>query len=320
MKKKKNGETTMKNLKFNHFKKLLVGVVAITTLANATACGSNTGASTQSGSKEEKKTVITAETFGQPSPFIYSVDDEKDALYTTSDGVYLSGYDIAVLVELFKTKALEGYELDLKVSSNAIVDAQEGTVDFGVNNFSYNSDRAESFYFSYPYTKAKYAIVTPKGKELYSFAEIAKSGIPVETSAGNNVANALERWNEANPDNQIKIEYTSSDLTAQLQHIAEGTTIGIGDTPVWAAYRESYPELFETLSENVISDEEALLITEHSTSHFLLGKAGAHAKEYQKLLSEGIYELYKTGKLDELAKKYTGIEIVPDEADFEYLN
>lgn len=308
----------MKKFIFNNLKRLLVGVVTVATLANATACGSEVGA--KGSSEKGAKTVITAETFGQPSPFIYSVDDEKDALYTTSDGVHLSGYDIAVLVELFKTKALEGYELDLKVSSNAIVDAQEGTVDFGVNNFSYNSDRANSFYFSYPYTKAKYAIVTPKGKELYSFAEIAKSGIPVETSAGNNVANALERWNEANPDNQIKIKYTSSDLTAQLQHIADGTTIGIGDTPVWAAYRESYPELFENLSENVISDEEALLITEHSTSHLLFGKTGAHAKEYQKLLSEGIYELYKSGKLDELAAKYTGLEIVPDEADFEYLN
>ena len=291
-------------------KKIAAVLAATLTVASLAACSGKEG-----GGK-----VITAETFGKPSPFIYTVDKKEDALYTTSDGIYLSGYDIAVLVELFKTKALEGYTLDLKVSSNAIVDAQQGVVDFGVNNFSYNSDRAASFYFSYPYTKAKYAILTPKGKVLASFAEVAASGLPVETSAGNNVANALERWNAANPDKQIKIEYTSSDITAQLQHIAEGTHVGIGDTPVWQAYREAYPNIFENLTENILSDAEALLITEHSTSHLLFGKSGAHAKEYQKLLSEGIYELYKNGTLDALAKKYTGLDIVPSESDFEYLN
>ncbi len=298
-------------------KKNIVKVLA-TVLITALTVGSLTGC----GHKAEAagKKVITAETFGRPSPFIFSPEDPKDALYTTADGVALSGYDIAVLVELFKTKALEGYTLDLRVNSNTIVDAQQGTVDFGVNNFSYNVDRAESFYFSYPYTKAKYAILTNKGTVISSFAEIAAAGIPVETSAGNNVANALERWNEANPDKQITIEYTSADITDQLKHIAEGTHAGIGDTPVWAAYRESYPEIFANITETVISDEEALLITEHSTSHLLFGKTGAHAKEYQKLLSEGILELYKSGKLKELADKYTGIDIVPAESDFIYLN
>ncbi|MCR5279416.1 MAG: transporter substrate-binding domain-containing protein [Lachnospiraceae bacterium] len=299
-------------MKINKLIRTTAAALAVLALAATTACGSQVQAAS--------KKVITAETFGAPSPFIYSPEDPKDAIYTTAEGVGLSGYDIAVLVELFKTKALEGYTLDLRVNSNTIVDAQQGTVDFGVNNFSYNSDRAESFYFSYPYTKAKYAILTKNGTTISSFAEIAASGIPVETSAGNNVANALERWNEANPDKQINIEYTSADITAELQHIAEGTHVGIGDTPVWAAYRESYPELFANITETVISDEEALLITEHSTSHFLFGKTGAHAKEYQKLLSEGIYELYKNGTLKKLADRYTGIDIVPAESDFEYLN
>ncbi|MCR5822866.1 MAG: transporter substrate-binding domain-containing protein [Lachnospiraceae bacterium] len=291
-------------------KKISAVLVALASVASLTACSS----------KASDLKVIKAETFGKPSPFIYTVDKAEDALYTTSEGVYLSGYDIAVLVELFKTKALEGYTLDLVVSSNAIVDAQQGVVDFGVNNFSYNVDRAASFYFSYPYTKAKYAILTPKGKELSSFEAVAASGLPVETSAGNNVANALERWNAANPDKQIKIEYTSSDITAQLQHIAEGTYVGIGDTPVWQAYREAYPEIFAKLTENILSDEEALLITEHSTSHLLFGKTGPNAKEYQKLLSEGIYELYQNGTLERLAKQYTGLDIVPSASDFIYLN
>ena len=181
-------------------KRLTTGLVLAASVVSLAACGKG---------KSEGK-VITAETFGLPAPFIYSVDKAEDALYTTSEGVYLSGYDIAVLVAAFETEVLKDYTLDLKVSSNTLVDVQQGIVDFAVNNFSYNSDRAVSYYFSYPYTKAKYAILTKKGQELYSFKEIAASGLPVETSAGNNVANALERWNEANPDYQIKIEYSDN--------------------------------------------------------------------------------------------------------------
>ncbi|MCR4904133.1 MAG: transporter substrate-binding domain-containing protein [Butyrivibrio sp.] len=262
-------------------------------------------------SEEKEKIVITASTMGGPAPFIITNDDGS-----------FDGYDIAVLNALFELDSFKDYELDFKTSTSALVDAQQGLVDFSVNNWSYNEDRAESYYFSYPYTKARYSIVSAKGQPIDSFEALSESGIAVLGSAGGNTTNAVERWNENNPDKQIIIEYTSEDITAQLQKIAAGGFAAIGDDPVWAEYAASYPELFEGLEQTSLSNEETANITEHTTSHLLFGKNSPNAKEYQKLFSEGIKELYDNGTLQELSDKYIGstTSVVPDESDFEYLN
>lgn len=288
-------------------------LVALTTVLGVTLAGFTGFGSVVAFAEEEstEKIVITAETMGAPAPFIVTNDDDT-----------LDGYDIAVLNALFELDSFQDYELDLKISSSALTDAQQGIIDFTVNNWSYNSDRAESYYFSYPYTKARYSIITAKGEPISSFAELSESGIQVLGSAGGNTTNAIERWNEENPDQEINLTYTSEDITAQLQKIATGGFAALGDDPVWAEYREAYPELFESLEQTELSDEETANITEHSTSHLLFGKNGKNSKEYQQLFSEGIYELYQNGTLQELSDKYIGTStsVVPDESDFEYLN
>lgn len=302
-------------------KKTIQKLATLTTIAalgvfSLAGCGKAEPVNTNgTGSTEntviKEKTVIKAETFGLPAPFIVTQDDGS-----------LDGYDIAVLNALFELDSFQDYELDLQISKSALIDAQQGLIDFTVNNWSYNKDRAESYYFSYPYTKARYSIITAKGQPIDSFEKLAESGIAVFGSAGGNTTNALERWNENNPEKQIKIEYTSEDLTAQLQKIAAGGYAGIGDDPVWAEYEKAYPELFTKLEQTRLSDEETANITEHTTSHILFGKNAPHSKEYQKLFSEGIYELYKNGTLQKLSEQYIGstTSVVPDEKDFEYLN
>ncbi|WP_191014360.1 transporter substrate-binding domain-containing protein [Treponema zioleckii] len=269
------------------------------------------------------KKVITAETAGLPAPFIVTLDNEKDALYTTKDGVYLGGYDIAVLIEAFKTEYLKDYELDLRVTAfaTALTDAQQGVIDFTVNNWSYNDSRVESYYFSYPYTKTKYEIISTKGTSYQSFEEVAASGKKVQSSAGNNVANAIERWNEVNPSKKIILEYVESNTTQdQLQKIIDGDYVGIGDLPVYASYKTEFPALFAQIEETILSTENSNAITQHATSHLLFGKTSANSLKYQELFSKAIYSLYESGKIKELSEKYIGYDIVPDKEDFYYIN
>ena len=276
------------------------------------------------------KTPITIETMGLPAPFIITVEDEKDAVYTTKDGQYLTGYDIAVLVELFKLPSFANYELDLSINSNGLIDAQEGVIDATVNNWSYNKERAESYLFSYPYTKSRYSITASKGVEIHSFEELAESGLAVYGSAGGNTTNAIERWNDARTDGQAKInlEYTSVDITVELQDAINGKVVLIGDQPVILSWKQSYPAQFEQLTTTVLSDEEtAKNITAYNTSHILFGKTGKNSKEYQKLFSEGIKELYDNGTLEQLGKKYVAeplgddaVDVLPLESEFVYLN
>lgn len=309
-------------------KKELKKLVALTSvigvsIASFAGCGSQsastekenqTAATAQEAETKEEATekiVITASTAGLPAPFIITNDDGS-----------LDGYDIAVLRALFELDSFQNYELEINTSQSALVDAQQGLVDFTVNNWSYNEDRADSYYFSYPYTKARYSILTAKGDVIDSFEALADSDLKVLGSAGGNTTNAVERWNENNPDKQIDIEYTSEDLTAQIQKIAGGGYAEIGDDPVWAELRKAYPDLFEGLEQTELSDEQTANITEHTTSHLLFGKNTPNAKEYQQLFSEGIKELYENGTLQELSDKYIGssTSVVPDESDFVYLN
>ncbi|MBQ2557482.1 MAG: transporter substrate-binding domain-containing protein, partial [Lachnospiraceae bacterium] len=249
---------------------------------------------------------------------------------TTKDGVYLTGYDIAVLVELFKLPEFADYELDLTVSSNSLVDTQQGVIDATVNNWSYNKERAETFLFSFPYTKSRYTITSAAGTSISSFEELAESGLKIYGSAGGNTTNAIERWNDARKKGEKKIvlEYTSADITVQLEEAIEGKVALIHDQPVILKYKQAYPAQFEKLNITVLSDEEtATNITANNTSHILFGKTGSHAKEYQKLISEGIKTLYDNGTLAELGKKWIAqklgddsVSVLPLESDLTYLN
>lgn len=298
----------------NVLKKIL-GLGLLTTTVAATGVLSSCQGSS--------KTVITAETGGLPAPFIETLDSADGAIYTTKEGVYLAGYDIALITEVFKTDYFKDYELDLSVTAfaSALTDAQQGVVDFTINNWSYNDSRADSYYFSYPYTKTKYEIISKKGTSYSSFDEIAAAGKKVQSSAGNNVANAIERWNEANPDKKITLEYVEANTTQdQLQKIIDGDYVGIGDIPVYAAYKKEFPTLFSQIQETILTSENAEAITKHATSHLLFGKTSANALKYQELFSKAIYSLYKDGTLAELSQKYIGYDIVPEETDFYYIN
>ena len=298
----------------------ILSIVSTLVLAALAGCGKT----------ESDKKVITIETRGSPAPFLYTVDDAKDALYTTKDGVYLSGYDVAVLVELFKLPAFAGYELDLSVSSNALVDAQQGVIDATINNWSYNAERAESYLFSYPYTKSRYTITSKAGTSINSFEELADSGLIIYGGAGGNTTNAIERWNEKRTEGQSKInlQYTSVDITVQLQEAIEGKVALIHDQPVILKYKNAYPTQFESLNITVLSDNEtATNITANNTSHILFGKTGTHSREYQKLISEGIKTLFDNGTLAELGKKWiaevlgdSSVSVLPLESDLIYLN
>ena len=74
------------------------------------------------------------------------------------------------------------------------------------------------------------------------------------------------------------IEYTSADITVQLQEAIEGKVALIHDQPVILKYKTAYPAQFEQLNISVLSDEEtAANITANNTAHILFGKTGAHA-------------------------------------------
>lgn len=188
----------------------LVSIAAITVALGvlATGCAGGSGSSkSESKSSGGTKTVtVKAGTGANVKPYTYVGDDNET-----------TGYDVEVLKEVFDR--LDGYDLQIEVTDipSVFSGVTSGTYQIGVNNFSYNEERAKSYLYSYPYDKIGYVFITKKGApEVKTFADAA--GKSFEGQSGVSVTTAIESWNEKNPDKKIDITYTDADTAITLQH------------------------------------------------------------------------------------------------------
>lgn len=308
-----------KIMKANNVKRVLTTILAATLAATSvTACGSgssNTSADVAGNSNDNANaaatesngdvTVINAVTGGTPKPYI-SVEE---------DGSY-SGYDIEVLQAVFDR--LPQYSLNLQTAEfDAIFSGlTAGNYQIAVNNFSYNEKRAESYYYSFPYDEIKYVFVQRADDEpLTSLQDAADRGYKIEAGAGVNVTNAIEKWNEENPDSQIEIIYTEADLSVVFEHIQDGTSdFRVDDLPIYNSYIEEFG--FDGLQKSELSAEETEKFSTALDAYFLfpLNDEGAALRED---VNKVLKELQADGTLEELSQKYFGADQVPSADKFE---
>ena len=241
--------------------------------------------------------TIKAATGGGPKPYVYVGDDNQP-----------TGYDIEVLKAVFDL--IPEYDLEIEVTDFPSVFAglNAGNYQIGVNNFSYNEERAASYLYSLPYDKVSYVFVFGKdATPVKSFAEAA--GLSFEGGAGVSVTNAVESWNEKNPDAQINITYTEADTTVQLQHIQDGqTSFGIIDGPMYTAYVDEYG--FD-IGKYDIPEEETKLIADNLYAYYILPK---DETELRDKIDDAIKELKANGTLKTLSEQFFGgVDQSPEE-------
>lgn len=200
--------------------KILLSAIATLGLL-LTGCGSSDSSSQAAGSNadntqsqsggdnstSEVKTIKAA-TMGSPAPYIVVEEDGS-----------VTGYDFKVLNEVFNR--LPQYDLEVVVTDigSVFTGVQSGLYDIGVNNFSYNAERAETYLYSFPYDTVSYVFLTKDGS-VKSFADAA--GKSFHGTAGISVTNAIEAWNEKNPDQAINVEYVEQG-TNIAQEVYDGT-------------------------------------------------------------------------------------------------
>lgn len=286
--------------------KLLAILLVFGTLLSGCGLSKEKKESAGKGDKQDEKvTTIYAATGGGPNPYITVNEDNE-----------LSGYDIEVLEHVFER--LPQYKLEFVIADFGAVltGLTSGNYQIAVNNFGYREERAETYYYSYPYDKTTYVFIQRKDDEpLTSFQDVADRGYGIEAGAGNNITNAIEKWNEENPDSQIAITYTEADLSVVFEHIEDGSTdFRIDDLPIYLAYQEEFG--FEGLDKHPISEEETARISTSLNAYFLLPKTDEGAKLREEV-NAVLKELREDGTLLELSMKYFEADQVPDEADFE---
>lgn len=286
------------------WKKIIVTTLAVVLAAGTIGCGKAEKTDTSAGA-EESVTTIHAVTGGSPAPYI-TVDE---------NGNY-SGYDIEVLNAVFEK--LPQYKLDLQTAEfDAIFTGlTAGNYQLAVNNFSYREERAETYYFSFPYDEITYVFVQREGDEpLTSLQDAAERGYKIESNAGGNVTNAIEQWNRENPDSQIEIIYSDADLSVWFEHIEDGTAdFRIDDLPIYLAYVDEFG--FENLQKTELSAEETAKISTALDAYFLFPKT-EEGNALREDINGALKQLREDGTLLELSQKYFGADQVPDASKFE---
>lgn len=295
-------------MKQKTIKRIITGTLVGTLALGLTACGSSSTASSSSDASTASSgdvTVINAVTGGTPKPYI-TIDEDNN----------YSGYDIEVLKAVFEK--LPQYELNLQSAdfTSLFSGLQAGNYQLAVNNFSYNEDRAESYYFSYPYDEIKYVFIQRKGDEpLTSLQDAADRGYKIEAGAGVNVTNAIEKWNEENPDSQIEIVYTEQDQSVTFEHIQDGTSdFRIDDLPIYQSYQEEFG--FDGLEYTELSEEETAKISTALDAYFLFPK-DEKGKALREDVNEALKELREDGTLEKLSEEFFGANQVPSADKFE---
>lgn len=248
-------------------------------------------------------TVVKGVTGGSLAPYFYVGEDDE-----------LTGVDIDIVKEVFNR--LPQYELQIDIA-DALQGVISGQYDIAINNYGYTDERAESYYYSYPYkTSFNEYIQRADDEPLTSLEDLADRGYKIELGAGTLTANALEKWNEENPDHQINIVYSNADFQVKYQHIVDGVAdVAIDDGPLIDNLLPNFG-LEGKLVANAIDEETEDFLFPQNNTYFLFGKnekGAALREDVNKVLKE----MKEDGTLAQITEKYLGKDTSPDEKYFE---
>lgn len=276
--------------------KRLTAVVAVIGITGAliAGCGSkdNTKAENKNSSKKETITIATS---GSPNPFSY-VDEDGNT----------TGYDVEIIKEVMKRLPEYDYKIEVADFSGIFGGLDSDKYQIGVNNFSYNKERAEKYNYTDPIFKNSYVVAVAKDNtDINHFEDLL--GKSTELDANTTYATALQSYNEENPDNPINISYYNDvGLVEILQHVADGQyDFQIIDEPMFNNYMKEYNLDLKPVK---LTEEESNKITT-PYSYVLVGKTH---KDFVEKINTQLAEMVKDGTVKEISEKFfNGVDYTP---------
>lgn len=304
-------------MKKNILKRGLTYLFALTiagaALTGCSGSSSNTGTVTADKSSEVSSSegngesgevrVIKGVTGGSLAPYFY-VDEENN----------LTGIDIEIAQEVFNR--IPQYDLQIEVA-DALQGVLSGQYDIAINNYGYTEERAESYYYSYPYkTTFNVYIQRPGDEPLESLQDIADRGYKIEVNAGSLTANALEEWNAENPEHQINLIYAETNFQVKFEHIIDGTTdVAIDDGPILDTLLGKFGLEGKLVGNEIDAETEDFLFPRNNT-YFLFGKNDDGAKIREEV-NKVLKEMKEDGTIAAITEKYLGRDTSPKDGYFE---
>lgn len=277
-------------------KKRYLLLVLVSTLFLIAACsGQKTkGKTTASDNKNGKKEIVVG-TSGSPKPFTF-VDERNE----------LTGYDIEVVKAIFDE--LPDYEVTFEKTefTSVLAGLDTNRYQIGANNFAMNDERKEKYIYSDPIFKNQYVIaVSEKVNGIESFADL--NGKSTEVSPGLNYATALENYNKENSENQVKIDYSETELLNVLQNVESGKyDFQIIDKAMGQQFIDEHQLKLKLID---LSEEDSERIGT-PYSYLLLSKTEEGEKLVEQV-NEALKKVIDNGKVSEISEQFLGGDFAP---------
>lgn len=282
-------------MKTHNLKKIAATSLAAAMLLLTTACGSGTDSTSSAGSTagsaaDSKATVVVA-TSGVSNPFSYQKDGQ------------LTGYDVEVVKAIFD--GLPQYDLQIEVIEfeGILNGLDNGRYQLGINNFSYNKERAEKYDFSLPIIEnANIFVVRSDDNALTSIAELG--GYKAVTEVGNSGATILENYNTEHPDDPCEIVYTEENFVKQFEQIEAG---------MYDVRIISRVSAESAIAEHGFTNLKVVPFANEDSdpgSYILFSKTAADT-ELQEQVNQRIREMYNDGTLLKISQEQLGGDYTP---------
>jgi ABC-type amino acid transport substrate-binding protein len=270
-------------------KKLIVVLLALGLAVSASASGQRE--EVPSGVQQR----ITIGTAGMPVPYGW----------VNPDGT-LDGYDSAVIAAVEELLPQYQFTVEITEFPRIFAGLDSGRYQIGVNNISWRKDREEKYLFAkrhYIYNNT--GIVVRKGRT--DIRGIDDLGGKTDHAPPDGAFPQLfvEEYNEAHPENPIKITYSSEDALKTYQRIVDGSLDFILSEEVSVPLREKEFGLDVDFISLPKEEQEKI---QNPKSYFIFPRTPTGEK-IRADVDGALEKLIANGKLTELSIKYFGSDI-----------
>ena len=252
---------------------------------------------TEEVEEADEAVTVYVGTAGTIPPFTYTDDDEN-----------LIGYDIDLIRAIFDE--IPGYEVEIEATEFASILAglDAGIYQIGACNFAYNEERAAKYIYSDPIFENQFVIaVRSDNDDINSWEDMA--GKTTEVGSSGNYATALENWNDANPDEQVILNYSENDLANTLANVESGKyDFQLIDKTTLQTYIDEYGFDLKSID---LTEEESELIGANPYSYYLVENT-EEGETLVEILNEGIAAVIENGTAAEISETYFGGNFVPE--------
>ena len=228
------------------------------------------------------------------SKIIVGVDSQNPLMCSYNSENEIEGFDVDVFKEIADIMNID-VEFKTIVPSEAENLINKGVIDCIASGFSYSDQRNEIYELTRPYLRNTVVLLTLKSSNIKNIEDLKDKKIGGQIGA---LGLALIR-NNSQLMNQIRsVEYSYNTLPQVLNSLRKHEVdVCVGDISIMATYLTKEPDTYSLVEEAIALD-----------SYVYAFKKGSEGLKTE--VEKALFYLEKTGKLEEISRKWFGINLV----------